>query len=68
MIDKFFAIYVFLTSLHKTFEGMGFMCMLLLKISIVIIDIYLFVFGKCVDGYIKTWGVVKIDVQNKKIP
>jgi hypothetical protein len=42
--------------------------MLLLKISIVIIDIYLFVFGKCVDGYIKTWGVVKIDVQNKKIP
>lgn len=56
-------------ALHKTFEGMGFMCMLLLKISIVNIDIHLIVFGKCVDQSIKTPGVVKIDVQyKKKIP
>jgi hypothetical protein len=40
--------------------------MLPLKTSIVNIDIHLIVFGKCVDGSIKTWGVVKIDVQNKK--
>jgi hypothetical protein len=42
--------------------------MLLLKISIVNIDIHLIVFGKCVDGSIKTWGVIKIDVQNKRFP
>ncbi len=54
------------STLHKTFEGMRFMCMLPLKTSIVNIDIHLIVFGKCVDGSIKTWGVVKIDVQNKK--